>query len=117
MSAQISWILQVAIHPGKLDAFRSVAEDLIARTRSEPTTLDYEWNLSEDETVCHIFERYASDEAVLTHVASFHDFAQRFMEACHPTRFHVYGTPGDAVKSALADLNPVYFAPLGGFSR
>jgi quinol monooxygenase YgiN len=117
MSAQISWILQVAIHPGKLDDFQAVAKDLIAKTESEPTTLDYEWNLSEDQTVCHIFERYADNDAVVTHVQSFGAFAQRFMEACHPTRFHVYGTPNDAVKSALADLNPVYFSPLGGFSR
>jgi quinol monooxygenase YgiN len=117
MSDQISWILQVAIHPGKLDDFRSVAKDLIAKTESEPGTLDYEWHLSEDKTICHIFERYKDSEAMLTHVKSFGQFATRFMEACHPTRFHVYGKPSKAAKDALADLGPVYFAPLGGFSR
>jgi quinol monooxygenase YgiN len=117
MNENISWILQVAIHPGKLEAFRSVSNDLIAKTQSEPGTLGYEWNLSEDQTVCHIYERYKDSEAVLTHVHSFGAFAKRFMEACHPTRFHVYGTPTDAAKAALTDLNPVYFAPLGGFSR
>jgi quinol monooxygenase YgiN len=117
MSDQISWILQVAIHPGKLDDFRSVAKDLIAKTQSEPGTLDYEWNLSEDGTICHIFERYENAGALVTHVESFGAFAKRFMEACHPTRFHVYGTPNEAVKAALADLNPIYFTPLGGFSR
>jgi quinol monooxygenase YgiN len=117
MSENISWILQVAIHPGKLDDFRSVAKDLIAKTESEPGTLGYEWNLSEDGTICHIFERYQNADALVTHVESFGAFAKRFMEACHPTRFHVYGTPNEAVKAALADLNPVYFSPLGGFSR
>jgi len=117
MSGQIYWLLEVAIHPGKLDAFRSVANDLIAKTKSEPGTLGYQWNLSEDETVCHIYERYQNAEAVLTHVESFGAFAKRFMEACHPTRFHVYGPVNDAVKEALGDLQPVYFSELGGFSR
>jgi len=117
MSNQISWILQVAIHPGKLEDFRAVARDLIAKTELETGTLDYEWNLSEDGTICHIFERYQDADALVTHVESFGAFAKRFMEACHPTRFHVYGTPTDEVKAALADLGPVYFSPLGGFSR
>jgi len=117
MSESISWVLQVAIHPGKLDAFRGVARALIEKTQSEPGTLAYEWNLSEDLTICHIFERYENADALVKHVDSFGAFAQRFMEACYPTRFHVYGTPNDAVKAALADLNPVYFTPLGGFTR
>jgi quinol monooxygenase YgiN len=117
MSENISWILQVAIHPGKLEDFRSVANDLIAKTKLEPGTLGYEWNLSDDQTVCHIYERYKDADALLLHVKSFGDFAKRFMEACHPTRFHVYGKPNDAVEEALADLQPVYFTPLGGFNR
>lgn len=117
MSENISWILQVAIHPGKLDDFQGVARDLIAKTQSEAGTLGYEWNLSEDKTVCHIYERYADADALLAHVQSFGAFAKRFMEACHPTRFHVYGTPTEAVKTALADLGPVYFSPIGGIKR
>jgi quinol monooxygenase YgiN len=117
MSASISWILEVAIHPGKLNDFRSVAADLIAASQSEPGTLDYEWNLSADSTVCHIFERYKDSEALLKHVLSFGTYARRFMESCHPTRFDVYGTPSDAAKAALAELHPVYFLPIGGFSR
>jgi len=117
MSEHIYWILQVAIHPGKLEDFRLVARDLTAKTQSEPGTLGYEWNLSEDETICHIYERYQNAEALLTHVHSFGVFAARFMQACHPTRFHVYGPVTDEVKNALTDLGPVYFSPLGGFSR
>ncbi len=117
MSDQIYWILQVAVHPGKLEDFKSVANELIAKTQLEAGTLGYEWNLSEDETVCHIYERYKDAAALLAHVQSFGAFAKRFMEACHPTHFYVYGTPTDAVEEALADLHPIYFTPLGGFSR
>jgi len=117
MSDQIYWILQVAIHPGKLEDFRSVANDLIAKTKLEPGTLGYQWNLSDDESICHIYERYQNAEALLTHVQSFGAFAKHFMEACHPTSFHVYGPANDAVVAALDDLQPVYFSELGGFSR
>jgi hypothetical protein len=33
------------------------------------------------------------------------------------TRFSVYGKPSAEAKAALADLSPVYFSQLGGFSR
>jgi quinol monooxygenase YgiN len=117
MSEQIYWILEVAILPGQLENFRTVARDLIAATKLEPGTLGYEWNLSDDGTVCHIYERYQNSDAVLTHIQSFGAFAERFLQACRPTRFHVYGTPTEDVKAALADFGPVYFSSIGGFSR
>jgi quinol monooxygenase YgiN len=117
MSTQIHWLLEVAILPGQLENFRAVARDLIASTKSEPGTLAYEWNLSENETVCHIYERYQNSDAALAHVKGFGAFAERFLQACRPTRFDIYGTPNEAVKAALADFGPVYFSPLGGFNR
>jgi quinol monooxygenase YgiN len=117
MSNQISWLLEVEILPGKLEDFRAVARDLIANTKPETRTLDYEWHLSPDNKVAHIFERYADSAALLSHVAGFHNFASRFLESCRPTRFSVYGNPSAEAKEALAGLGPVYFAELGGFSR
>ena len=117
MSDQISWLLEVAILPGKLDDFRAVARDLIASTKPEPGTFDYEWNLNADHTVCHIFERYRDSDAMIKHVEGFGRFAERFLAACRPTRFDIYGNPSAAAKTMLADLNPTYFHTLGGFSR
>jgi quinol monooxygenase YgiN len=117
MSTQIYWLLEVAINPGKLEAFRSVANDLIAATEKEPGTLGYQWNLNEDETVCHIYERYQDSAAMLVHVQSFGKYAARFMQACRPTRFDFYGNPSEEAKAALTDLHPTFFKPLGGFNR
>ena len=117
MSEQISWLLEVSIRPGKLDDFRAVARDLIANTQPEPGTLDYEWNLSPARTTCHIFERYQDSAAMLKHVEGFGNFAARFLASCQPTRFSVYGQPNAEAKAALADLGPVFFTELGGFSR
>jgi quinol monooxygenase YgiN len=117
MSTQISWLLEVEIVPGKLEDFHAVARDLIANTEPEPGTLDYEWHLSPDNTVAHIFERYADSASIIQHAAGFGNFAARFLASCMVTRLSVYGTPSEEAKAALADLNPVYFSELGGFSR
>jgi quinol monooxygenase YgiN len=117
MSNEISWLLEVTILPGQLENFQAVALDLIAVTTPEKGTLAYEWNLSEDGKTCDIYERYADSDAMIAHVKSFGNFAARFMQACRPTRFHVYGSPSEAAQAALDDLQPVYFKYLGGFCR
>jgi len=117
MSEEISWLLVVEIQPGQLDNFRAVARDLVASTQSEPDTLSYEWDLSEDNSICHIYERYKDSTALIAHVQGFHNFAERFLQACRPIRFDVYGSPSDEAKTLLADFQPTYFSHLGGFSR
>ena len=117
MSTHVFWLIEASILPGQLDAFCAVARDLIAAAQGEPGTLDYEYSLSPDATTCHIFERYADSDALLAHVQTFHKFAARFMASCKPTKCTVYGKPSDEAKAAIADLGPVYFEPLGGFSR
>jgi len=117
MSEQIHWLLEVTILPGQFDNFRAVARDLIASAEKEPGTLAYEWNLSPDGSSCHIYERYRDSAAVMAHVTGFGAFAERFLAACRPGRFDVYGSPSDEVKAALADFQPVYHTHFGGFSR
>ncbi len=110
-------MLEVAIRPGKLEAFRAVAADLIAATEKEPGTLSYEYSLTPDETACHIFERYRDSDAILAHMATFGPHAERFLAACQPARFHVYGTPSASVQTAIAGLSPLYCNSIGGFNR
>jgi quinol monooxygenase YgiN len=117
MSDQISWVLEVAIQPGQLENFRAVARDLIAVTQSEPGTLAYEWNLNDDQTACHIFESYRDSAALVAHVQSFGHFAERFLQACRPVRFDVYGSPNEEARAVLADFKPAYYSHLGGFTR
>ena len=118
MDAEISWLLEVEIVPGQLDNFRAVAAELIASTRTEPGTLAYEWHLNDAGTLCHIFERYRDSAALVTHVQGFGRVAARFMQACRPVRFSVYGTANKEAQAALAGLQPIYYSSfLGGFSR
>ena len=117
MGNEISWLLVVAIQPGQFDNFRAVARDLIASTQSEPGTLSYEWNLSPDTTTCHIYERYRDSAALVAHVEGFGNFAERFLQACKPIRFDVYGSPNAEATAIIADFQPSYYSHLGGFTR
>jgi quinol monooxygenase YgiN len=89
-----------------------------ATQKHEVDTLNYEWAISDDQQVCHVYERYRDSAAVMTHLESFGaNFAVRLTEAVTPARLVVYGTPSAQVKDGLAGLGAVYMAPLGGFRR
>ena len=119
MNAQVFCLLEVVIQPGREAEFRALVGEIVAATRAdEPGTLDYEWSISADGTRAHLVERYVDSAAVLAHLANFMArFAERFLAVVTPGAFTIYGAPSDAVKGALANFNPVYLEPVGGFSR
>ena len=116
---QISWILEVRVRSGRENDFRPLMAEMVAATEAnEPGTLSYEWSVSADGGVCHIYERYTDSTAVMTHLTTFRGrFAARFERVLEPVRTVVYGAPSAAVKDALADLNPRYMEPAAGFNR
>ena len=117
MSEIIYWVLAVRIHPGQQETFKAFSAELIESTRNEVDTLNYEWSLSGDGEVCHIYERYADSRAIMVHIERNGDTVGKLFAVSTPLSFVVYGAPQDEVKAALADLNPVYMTPLDGFSR
>jgi len=89
--------------------------EMVESTRAEAGTLGYAWYVSADGNVVAIYERYANDAAVLTHLGTFGEkFAQRFLGAMTPTRFTVFGAPSDEARQALAGFNPTYLGVFGG---
>lgn len=118
MSDTLSWNLQLSIREGRYEELKTLIEEMVESTRDEAGTLVYEWFVSADHSTCHIYERYADDDAVMAHVANFGSkFAERFMGCLEPTAFYVYGEPSDAVRSGLDGLGAAYLGPVGGFSR
>lgn len=119
MKEQVYWMLELAIKPGQADAFQALMEEMVAAVRdNEPDTLAYDWTISGDRTVCHIFERYRNSAAVMAHLGWFGaNVAQRFMAAVEPKRLVVYGSPDAAATKALDGLGAVYMKPFGGFFR
>jgi quinol monooxygenase YgiN len=112
------WRIEVEILPGKLDEFRSIVQELIASSRLEPGTLDYDWYFNADNTVCHTYERYRDSAAVIAHGTTFGAvFAERFVKACRQIGLDVYGSPNDEARAILNNYNPTYFAWHAGFKR
>ena len=118
MGDRVSWVLEVAVKPGQLDAFRALMQEMVEATRAEPGALGYEWFVSEDGGVVHLNERYAGSAAALAHLATFGEkFAGRFLASVDPTRLTVMGSPSDEVQVALSGFGPTYLRPFGGFAR
>jgi quinol monooxygenase YgiN len=118
-NSEIFFVFALAINPGRFEDLKTLIADMVETTqKNEVGTLNYEWAISDDQQVCHVYERYRDSAAVLTHLKSFGaNFAERLMQAVTPTRLVVYGTPSAQAKDSLAGLGPVYMAPLGGFRR
>ncbi len=118
MSENVFWVITMRIKPGELENFRGVMNDLVDATRTnESNAIHYEWFISDDETQCHIYERYADSAAVMMHVKNFGHFAERFMAAVEVTGMTVYGNPNDEVTEAAKGFGAVFMAPFGGFAR
>lgn len=119
MSNHVHWILEAKINDGELANFKEMMIEMVQVTKdNEPGALNYEWSVSEDGTICHIYERYADSAATMVHMASFgKNFAKKFMALASVTGVTVYGNPDDTVRGALDAMGPVYMAPIGGFTR
>lgn len=119
MSNDVYWVFELNIKPGQLDNMKALMDEMVEATQTnEPKAINYEWFISEDETTCHIYERYTDSAAVMTHLGNFgQNFAKRFFAVAEPKRQVVYGNPNDEVRKALGRGGAVFMGPLGGFTR
>ena len=119
MSNNVHWVLELNINDGALAGFKKLMAEMVTATQAnEPGALDYEWLLSEDGTICHIYERYADSGAAMIHLTTFGEkFAGRFLALVSPTRLTVYGPASAEVRGAMAGLGAVHMSQIGGFTR
>ena len=118
MREEIHWVFTVTVKPGQFDEFKQVVAPLVAATKEEPGALAYQYNVDDDQSTVHIFERYRDSDAVVAHVkGTFARFAERFMALATATGFVVYGTPSAEARTILDGLGAVYMTPFDGFTR
>ncbi len=118
MASTVSWVVQVNVKSGKLDAFKSLMEEMVESTKAESGTLAYEWFIDEAGENVHIYERYVDSAAVGIHGESFGaKFAERFMDAVDIGDFNIYGEPSDEVRAAYGEMGAAFFGTFGGFAR
>ena len=118
-STEIYWSLTVTVPPGNMDKFKQVVAGLVAASKQEPGTLEYEYAASADNGTVDIIERYVDSDAVVHHVVDNFGahFSKDFLALVKPVHFVVYGTPNTKAKEVLAPFNPVYMTPFDGFTR
>lgn len=118
MEGHVSWVIELAVKDGALEAFTELRDEMVSGTSTEPETLGYEWYISADDRTVHIFEKYADSESMVSHVGGFMEkWAQRFLACVDVTRFVVYGDPSPAARELLDGFGPEYLGPWEGFSR
>jgi quinol monooxygenase YgiN len=118
-SSEVYWVVTLTVLPENMDKFKQVVAGLVAATKQEPGTLEYEYTVGSDGTTVDIVERYVDSDAAIHHVVdnfSAH-FSKDFLALAKPTRLVVYGTPNDKAKEILAGFNPMYMTPFDGFTR
>ena len=114
MSDAVSWVLELNVKDGQLDAFKALAREMSEATQAdEPGATHYEWFIDEDGKIVHIYERYADSAATMVHLGN----AERFLACVDPARLMVYGDPSAEVRDALAGFGAAHMTQFAGFAR
>ena len=118
MSDAIEWMIELSISAGQENEVEELLNGMATVIRAqEPGTAIWSWSRSEDGTTVSVHERYRDENAVMTHLTNFGEFADRFLAALTPKRFIVLADPSPKLREAIAGFGPTYFVPKGGFAR
>jgi quinol monooxygenase YgiN len=117
--AKVHVLVEVSIHDGKLDTFKSIAQEMIAGTRKETGTLGYEWYFSADGARCRLLETYASAEPLLAHFTGpvVQQLVPKLAQQCSIDHFEVYGDPDAQAEAILAGFGAVIYRHWDGVER
>ncbi len=114
----IAFIYTGEVLPGQMDNFKQLAPKVIAAVAQEPGTLMYEWTLRPDGKTFDAIELYQNSDAAVAHVKHVLSiFGKDLGKVQKEVQFSVHGSPDEPAKQALAQLKPVYQAPIDGFTR
>ena len=103
--------------PGKLNAFKSLCESVIAKSSTEPKCLYYGFSFNGD--MIHCREGYVDAEGVLTHLENVGSLLAEALTLSELTRLEIHGPEAELAKlrGPLAPFNPEFFTLEYGFRR
>ena len=100
----------LSIHPGKLAEFKTVAEQCMKSVREKDTgTLQYDWFLNEDQTVCRVREKYRDSDAVLEHMGNLGETLGHLLTLVDMS-LEVYGTPSEQLLMATEGMDIKWYS-------
>jgi quinol monooxygenase YgiN len=117
----VHWIARFAVHAGRSDEFRRLAEQVVALVGdSEPGQLRYRWHLSPDGRTCWVDAWYADADAALAHLGgrAVAELLPSLLEVSDLAGVTVLGEVTDpALGDALAGLGAEVWPQVAGFTR
>ena len=105
------------VHEGQLEAFRSLCERFVEKTRDEPGCLYYGFSFHGDEVHCR--EAYQDADALLAHLQNVGPLIEESFETSDLARLEIHGPEEevDKLREPLAGLSPRFFVLEYGFRR
>jgi quinol monooxygenase YgiN len=105
------------VHEGELETFRSLCEQFVEKTSSEPQCLYYGFSFDGDQVHCR--EGYEGAEAVLAHLKNVGALLEEALTIADLARLEIHGPEGELahLREPLADLKPQFFTLEYGFRR
>lgn len=116
MFENIGWIVEAKIKEGKRDEFEAVMNEIVAKTKNEGGTLNYQYYVSDDGDVL-VYERFATVESAHIHIDNWNEHVDRWVAAAPATRMVHLGDLPDDLRERHAALAPKLLKPFGGFAR
>ncbi|MEM8499700.1 MAG: antibiotic biosynthesis monooxygenase [Pseudomonadota bacterium] len=116
MFENIGWIVEAKIKQGKREEFKAIVDEIVAETKKEGGTLNYQYYVSDDGDVL-VYERFADVQSAHIHITNWDNFAERWIEAAPATRMVHLGNLPEELTERHATLAPKLLIPFGGFAR
>ncbi len=109
----------VTVNAGQLEAFKSIAKDMVLGAEAEPGTLGYEWFASADGSSFTLLETYANAAAVEAHFTGpiVGELVPKLAAHVTINGLEFYGDPGPKVTEMAAGFGAVHFPYWAGMKR
>jgi quinol monooxygenase YgiN len=105
------------VQDGQLDAFKALAQKLVAKTRSEPGCMHYAFSFSGN--LAHCREGYVDAAALLAHRENVAELIGQALKIAKIVRLEVHAPEAEIEKlrGPMAAGNPQFFVLEEGFRR
>lgn len=105
------------VPPDKLDAFKRMCEQFVAKAREEEKCLYYGFSFNGEEAHCR--EGYADAEGALAHLENVGQLLNEALQMVELTRLEIHGPEEELAKlrEPLGSMNPHFFTLEYGFRR
>lgn len=105
------------VQEGQLDAFKTLGDEFVAKTRQEPGCVHYAFSYSGN--IAHCREGYDNATAILAHLENVGELLQQALKIATLIRLEVHGPAAEieALRDPLASLSPQFFVLAEGIRR